>query len=476
MPTLIWRDRWLRKKRIIAVLCCLAALWLAWQVYDILTGKPEAKVDYATRFYELMEGAQERVGENAFGTLSEVFLRAHATEHGLMEGLDAATIDMGDYDAQPFFSNLLDGPFRPHRWVKQIEAIEQMRADGTFDLSARIATLKWCARPRVASTPFHEMYMDERTGSIGEIRAYCKLQGARMRLAAHAGDWDDFIAAFDESMAAIRLSSFEPVFIDSLIAVSCHAMILNQLRWALVEYRLPEETALALRAALDRGADLPEPEYVLSGEQCFALDYLQHVYTASGRLPPGLFRMYARDVRSGVGTALAIVIPGHETAQRLTRESFEEMKRISNLPLAEIVALEQSGWSVQLPISQVAISGPDSTIPKIWARREAEFAATRLMLSIEAFIAGRGEAPASLAELAPELLDAPPVDPANGKPYGYRRVTADAHGRTYLLWSFGPDGEDNGGVEDPENPWWDAADGTDWIINAPRDIPEGIRP
>lgn len=469
MPTTTWRDRWLRKRRIIAVLCCLAALWLAWQVYDIVTGKPSPKVDYATPFYELIEGARERVGENAFETLSEVFRRARDAEHQLSEGLDPLTMDKADYDAQPSFSNMLDGPFRPQRWAKQIEAIERLRADSTFALAARLPTLTWSAAPRVTTTPFFDEYMNERTGTIGEIRTFCKLQGARMRLAAHAGDWDEFVAAFDESMAAIRLVSYEPVFIDSLVAVACHAMILHQLRCAFVEYSVPEDAALALRNALDRGMRLPPPEFVLTGEMYFQLDMLQHQYTASGRLPVSAFRMYADDWRTGVGTALAIAIPGHETAQRLTRESFEEMKRISNLSVAEIVALEQSGWSVPLPISQVAISGPDSTIPKIWARREAEFAASRLMLSIEAFIAGRGEAPASLAELAPELLDAPPVDPANGKPYGYRRITADAHGREYLLWSFGPDGEDNGGHEEPMKRWYDPKDaGVDDVINKPR--------
>lgn len=476
MPRPIRLNRSLTRRRIIAALCAVAALWLAWQVYDILTGKPNPKVDYATPFYELIEAAQERVGENALDTLSEVFRRARDAEHSLSMGLDPLTMDKDDYDAQPSFSNLLDGPFRPQRWVKQIEAIEQLRADGTFDLAAQVATLEWSAAPRVTATPFFDEYMMARTGSIGEIRAFCKLQCARMRLAAHAGEWEEFVAAFDESLAAIRLVSLEPTIIDSLVAVSCHAMMLHQLRYTLVEHEVPEAAALALRAALDRGMRLPPPEFVLTGEMYYQLDILQHQYTASGRLPVSTFRMYADDFRSGVGTALAIAIPGHETAQRLMREAFEEMKRISNLSLAEIIALERSGWSMPFPLSQVAISAPDSTIPKIWARREAEFAASRLMLAIEAHVARHGEAPASLADLVPSLLDAKPIDPANDQPYGYRRLTGDVHGRAYLLWSFGPDGEDNDGMEDPENPWWDAAQETDWIINSPRDVPDGIRP
>ncbi len=466
----------LTKRRIIGLIAALFTLWIAWQAYDILTGKPDPKVDYATPFYELIDSAQVRVGDNAFDALNELFRRARDAEHGLAEGLDPLTIDTDDYDAQSSFTNMLDGPFRPSRWVKQIEAIKSLRADGTFDLAARVATLKWSAAPRVTTAPFFIMYMDARSGMIGEIRSLCKLQAARMRLAAHAGDWEDFVAAFDQSMAVIRLVSFEPTFVDSLVAVSCHALILQQLRWALVEYEIPEATARALRDALDRGIRLPPPDYVLSGEMYFQLDSLQHEYTASGRLPASSFRIYADDFRSSVGSALAIAIPGHKTAQRLTREAFEEMKRISNLPLSEIVALERSGWSVQLPLSQVAVSAPSSTIPKIWARRDAEFAATRLMLSIEVFIAHRGEAPASLSDLVPGLLDAAPVDPANGKPYGYQRVANDPHGREYRLWSFGIDGGDNGGAEDPNNPWWDADEETDWVVNQPRDVPAGIRP
>jgi len=84
----------------------------------------------------------------------------------------------------------------------------------------------------------------------------------------------------------------------------------------------------------------------------------------------------------------------------------------------------------------------------------------------------RGAPPAALSDLVPEYLDALPLDPATGQRYEYCLVPDDPHGRTYLLYSFGVDGEDNGGEEGWITDWYNPQkSGADHVINRPRNIP-----
>lgn len=65
-----------------------------------------------------------------------------------------------------------------------------------------------------------------------------------------------------------------------------------------------------------------------------------------------------------------------------------------------------------------------------------------LRLALRAYITEHGAAPATLAALVPDTLKSIPTDIYNdGKPLFYK-----PQGKTYKLWSVGPDGIDNGGI------------------------------
>ena len=65
-----------------------------------------------------------------------------------------------------------------------------------------------------------------------------------------------------------------------------------------------------------------------------------------------------------------------------------------------------------------------------------------LQLALRAYRLENGVYPASLNALRPKYLNAMPADPfGGGEPWRYK-----VRGQTYLLWSIGPDGVDNGGT------------------------------
>ncbi|MBY0307814.1 MAG: hypothetical protein K2Q09_03650, partial [Phycisphaerales bacterium] len=97
----------------------------------------------------------------------------------------------------------------------------------------------------------------------------------------------------------------------------------------------------------------------------------------------------------------------------------------------------------------------------------------RLLVALERHRLEHGAYPASLTGLIPAYIAREPVDPWTGKGFGYRRIDPqmDAARRGYLLYSFGSDGVDNGGVNAgaPLDALLDSTvTGSDYIINDPR--------
>lgn len=472
------------RRRVLWAAFTLLVLFIAWQAYDILTGKPQPKVDYAAQYQQLRDSVQPSEGEDAYPVLDELLVRVGR----VFREVEQAAEDESDPAAEPYFSSLLQGAYRPHLWTRQIEAIQRLHDDGTLALSAKMAAMPRCILPPIEGSPFHEAFSYGLIGMTGSLRDFTKVQSARMRIAAHHRKWPEFIAAVDETLAAVQLTSHNPALIDAVNGIACQHLVFHQLRTALVEAALDETHAAALLAAFDQRTQIPSIEFYAAGERLVNLDMLQHIYTGSGRLPldsfssyrgdsfwPGAAAKAEGDVQSTIGASLAIAFPGHGKAKSIVNDWYADLIALSNMSLEEIYRQRQIGWSIRVPINQVAISWmvrDPSPMATVFAARRAESQATRIMLALELHIARLGTAPESLDALIPEFLASPPIDPICNQPYGYKRLDADPLGREYLLWSCGLDGKDDAGTPSPYNEWRDAPPGTDWIINAPRDEPE----
>lgn len=90
---------------------------------------------------------------------------------------------------------------------------------------------------------------------------------------------------------------------------------------------------------------------------------------------------------------------------------------------------------------------------------EANIRLLRVDLALRLYRAEHGSFPAQLSALVPRYLDALPLDPFNGQPLIYR-----LQGASYLLYSVGPDGKDDGGTLKQRSP---SATNGDFISDAP---------
>jgi len=79
-------------------------------------------------------------------------------------------------------------------------------------------------------------------------------------------------------------------------------------------------------------------------------------------------------------------------------------------------------------------------------RSSAQIRTAQAALAIERFRLATERLPAQLGDLVPQYLSTVPADPFDGKPLRYHRLE-----KGYVVYSVGPDGEDNGGRERPAN-------------------------
>ncbi len=476
------------KRRILWSAAALFALLLAWQVYDILTGKPKPTVDYATPFYALCASAQPE-GENAWPLLVEVLERVNAAKTQL-EQEPLANQHYRDGSTYPGdFDDLVYLPRDSPRLRAHMHTLNALAADGTFNLIAQVAGMPRCVRPRVDGTPFHEMHFKEVLPRFAQLRTLTRLQVARLHVAAGNRKWQECRDIIDESLSIFRQWSFHPTLLDHLVAVSCMEAVLAEVRTILVERSLDERSARALLDAIDRQSDLASVEFAMEGERLLFLDKIQHEYTASGRLPLSSFNQYTtpptmpgtppppRSARATLAGVAAVVIPGRGAAERLSAEYTKDLARVA-------IETDQTRrdeiddyWDDRLPMHQVVLR--DSIFrPSLMAGSLSSIhhsiAATRLMLGLEIYIKRHGLAPERLDDLVPDCLPEIPIDPLNGKGWGYRLRGPSASIASYDLWSFGRDGEDNNCYEGDGTVSLRHTPGTDIWINKPRHIPEGL--
>jgi hypothetical protein len=105
---------------------------------------------------------------------------------------------------------------------------------------------------------------------------------------------------------------------------------------------------------------------------------------------------------------------------------------------------EPFGWAARFPRATAKLIGKqyqtESLVRRVFDQRDACLRLLRTDLALRLFRQDCGRLPERLDELVPKYLAATPVDPFSNQPLVYRRGDTG-----YLLYSVGPDGEDNGG-------------------------------
>lgn len=504
------RKPWYRPRNIILAVIALVLGWLGWAIYYSFSAEPGRSIDHARLLSELVE--EYMPGEPGDGDAWPLLLEAIAREEHARGQVWA---DREDWRGVPmFYSDLGSKPstfaddgtptFDDTRtWAdaqaRLREAQRVLREQGVFDLFARLTAEKRAVRPIKpdARGRLSLMLIPE----LSNMRNFARIQRDRMFIAAENSDWTDLAAAHEQTLALARIAASQGTLIDYLVGVAIEGFAQGNLSVALVESPPTDPQVIrTILAGMDRQTQ-PPIELALRGERIFIGDAIQRLHTdngrGSGRLLYAEYQLETKGIGAGGGPPSGLLeqlsvsklanVAGFafaSKAQTISKadEYFDGLVRLARAPITDRGPSVFDTARFDQSLSKRYVMLQESIPAGMLTLRSEELvrlrrAGTRALLHAELFRIKHARPPESLDELAPGTAPEALIDPLTGKRFGYRKLAApDQFGRTYLLYSVGADGEDNGGKPniqlDVASLQPGKAPGTDFVFNEPREYPE----
>jgi hypothetical protein len=303
-----------------------------------------------------------------------------------------------------------------------------------------------------------------------DIRRVVNLLRLGAILLAQANKADDALASCRAALNAGR--SFDPPhsLVVQLVRIACTASALRTLERALAQGQPSAESLKAVQQLLEMEVAVPSLAIAVRGERGFVNRVMEslergevksgQVLGSSGRTGSSFedmtfYSLGGISMKRSHAWLLRWLTQVMEAAQL----PFEEQDR-------RLKELEAAGRTA--PFLARLLVPAVFKVAEACQRTQAALRCAVGALAAERFRKAHGRWPDSLAQLTPEFLQKPLLDPYDGKPLRYRRV-----GDGVVIYSVGPDGRDDGGKLDRNNP---VTPGTDigfrlWDVNKRRQAP-----
>jgi hypothetical protein len=497
------RKKWIRRAAMGLVILVIAGIPLGWAGYELFLRHQAAIAKRerpgAAGLMALVQKYQPAPGgedvPDGWTFFEKAVLLADATDGKLWKG-GWPTTRSGARQAPPDFS-MIFSEAAPGGEAELDEANRISRAGGLRSLEAWQRAGVFAEIDKIAASPRAVRPIDigpeqPMVGillpTLGKSRQFARACAARMYVAQMRGDRETYVRSLEEMMAVSRIDSQQPLIIDRLVSIAIDSLAYGRVQSTLVTHP-SDEWLDGIEGAMDRQGWRAPPELVVEGERIASLDTSAWLFSDPDRVRGGRFS-------KGVGSIGAMAAPSPLT-QRLgtyweNRDTinrhmdwFESMLAKERFERGAMRGNPEP--SSNLILINLLMPAYGHTL-KSFDQHELERRGLRVSIALERYRLKHGEYPAALADLVPAHLSTIPIDPWSGKPLGYKRIDSvtDKLGRGYLLYSFGADGKDDGGVESASR--WDAltnaaakpaikgATGTDFIVNVPSPLPslEGL--
>lgn len=347
-----------------------------------------------------------------------------------------------------------------------VAAIDDYRLAGVFDRLDEMARRRRAVRVLILSPG--QVLTNMVSSDPGSARRTCRMNQARMRLAADAGDLREFISAFECNLALVRMLGGQRLSVPVLTAAGIRTGTFWQVR-ELLGGQPDLEWVEAICGAVERQPSGISYRGALEAGRIVALDSLAWYFSDPDRVRGGRFApaLGALTGKSAAVTEISKPVGTYAQNRDAVAALFDRaIARIGIDPWERGTESEPSVPDLA-PIEMYTrwVLNPSFADQDRLTERALE-----VSLALERFRCEHRGYPASLDELVPHYLRALPLDPWSGRALGYRREVDLPDGRpAYLLYSVGVDGEDNGGKAAPSGREFDAingeAPGTDYSVS-----------
>jgi hypothetical protein len=360
--------------------------------------------------------------------------------------------------------------------------------------------------PRVFVQHWDQDSQEYSFNELGQVRRVQRALGHVARRASERGEWDQYVQCVKARIVLTRFALGQPELMSRLVGMSLFREFAEDVQRELVLHRLPKGLCVQILAATRAvpWSDDVRPWIDLHGlylhreiERCYTDDGHGNghpILSTGAQLPLAATAFAAENlwtsqipafldaIHGGAGNLLGMVMldkrAAHGTIERFVASLKESSIRArpDRMPLPD---WEKMSSSLPLAFHSQFMLHHASAAAK-WLRYEDELrlrrAGLQLLLAIHVFHDEHGRYPDRLDELPEMQSHLAQHDPVSGRPMIYKSIdpARDSMNRSFLLYSIGADGVDNGGRE-PESSWMalDSRPQGDFVFNGK---PEQRRP
>ncbi|CAG1004594.1 hypothetical protein PHYC_03155 [Phycisphaerales bacterium] len=337
------------------------------------------------------------------------------------------------------------GGMTPGQQAEASRLFGTMKSTGLFEALDAVAMDRAFVRP----LPPAGLLLGLDLGDLTYDRALFRALRFHAREAARAGDAPEVERTLVRSLGLARVCAAEPITISCMVGIAIASATAEEAIELAAGGALPPESCNRIAKLFMEFESLSTAD-LIDGEAILMRDTLQETL---GETP---------------------ITPINRSAQTAKlNEVVESAKKWSALPAWDRrdapFDLDASG-SLRYKPALILLPAFDRLG---WSREQWETTrrGTAIVLAVHAYTKVKGNPPAVLDALVPEYLPSVPVDPWTGKGFGYRVLESpDEHGRRFLVYSAGWDGEDNAGRPHPKDrtvSLQQPGSGTDFVINTP---------
>ncbi len=482
-----------RPRNIILVILLLLVGWLAIALYRAFSAHAVVSVDYVE---ELARLGQEKMppGEDGWPHLEALFGIREQVEADMVAQFGDAMEEMRGFETEVVWDRVYGSPFGGPSVEPELAGLDVLHGLPYLDHVRGLITAPRCVIPM--DVPASGYVLEIGYPYLTAARSVCRMLAADAHLAARRGDFELYVLLVRGQLAISRNVGAQPGMVPSMVSGATLAHVIERVQEDLYDFDFPESVCLALLAAFDEAA-LPDLAYAYEAERLMQQDVVQRMYTDDGN---GNGRMivsnltavesFSGDIAWGLfgpqigrfANLASWMYPTRIEAGEAFDEVRDHLIAMSRLPRWErdaypfdietyVDSLPKTWFLIGLLVD--ALERPMGAVDTLGAMRQS----TRLLLALEIHHARHGRWPATLDDLAPAILPEIPIDPLNGKPFGYSlREPTEDDPRPFLLYSFGLDGTDDGGR--PHGDQWgdrqpvqdESVTGYDYVYNRPREV------
>ena len=480
----LWRKRILISLAVLVfgVLPAIAGTWEVWIRYQSRVARRERPGPEAILAIPTSKGAA-RPAEGAANATDALKQAAEALQQRY-ETLGTRAPDFSLIYLPMWQDSPTDEDRRSYQEERQqaLADLIALRREGFLDRFDAIADLPaFPAALKFADDGTLDLGFDQ----FGHSRRITRIAVARMELAWLDGDALEYRRALESALAAARVTGHQPFLIASLVSLSIDALVIDAVTDHLaMTDRFSHVWLDGIAAAFDRQLVRPDISFPWESERTFMLDTLAWTFSDPDRIRFGRFTPKLREDMGLEDDLIGAILESGWPNERLG--SYAKNRDAANKLFEhyrvrwETPRHARPAWSEpDVPEDLLLLNTLQPAFMKFLNAQDNHGltrSAVPVMIAIGRFRAANGDYPDSLDRLVPAYIREVPIVIYSGKPLLYKRTDpgAEPGGRPYVLYSVGPDGEDNRGTERPaangKPRYWAPSErisGEDFVINKP---------